>query len=226
MTNWAAETLKVYDHIRSETRPYSIMVDGHMLTVLPNGFSPKYFTDSEYFAQEIAKIAGGKSLLEIGTGTGIVAIFAALAGASRVVATDINPQAVNNAKLNAQQLNVDVEVLEGSLFDPIVADQKFDLIFWNHPFNKAEQEVDDMLLRAGFDHGYQGVKEYLRLGQQYLASGGKLLLGTGCFADRVEINAYAHECGYAAKEVCRKDFPIEHGADLILSYIVYEYTKE
>lgn len=224
MTDWAAETREVYDHIRSETKPYEIEVDGHTLTVLPNVFSPKYFTDSEYFAREIAKISECKSILEIGTGTGIVAVSAAMAGASLVVATDINPAAVENARINAKNQAIEVDVRLGSLFDPIAEDEKFDIIFWNHPFNKSEEEVDDILLRVGFDHDYRGVKQYLCEGHQHLVQGGKLLLGTGGFADREEINAFARECGYEVREVCRHDFPIEHGSDLMLSYIIYEYT--
>jgi len=225
MTDWASETKKIYDHIRSETTPYDIEVDGHTLTVLPNVFSPKYFTDSEYFAREIANISAGKSMLEIGTGTGIVAVFAAMSRAT-VVATDINSSAIENARLNAERLDVEVDVREGNLFDPIAGDEKFDLIFWNHPFNKSEEEVDDILLRAGFDHEYHGVKQYLREGHKYLSPGGKLLLGTGGFADREEINSFARECEYSIREVCRQEFPIEHGADLMLSYIIYEYTKD
>ncbi|MDG1897862.1 MAG: 50S ribosomal protein L11 methyltransferase [Fuerstiella sp.] len=43
----------------------------------------------------------GKSVLEIGTGSGIVSLCCSQAGASRIVATDINPWAVRNAVYNA-----------------------------------------------------------------------------------------------------------------------------
>lgn len=79
------------------------------------------------------------------------------------------------------------------------------------------------MLRAGFDYQYRGVKEYINRGRDFLEPGGKLLLGTGGFADLNEINSYAEQCGYHVQEIARKTFPIEHGSDLMLSYIIFEY---
>ncbi|MFH1978426.1 MAG: methyltransferase [Candidatus Aenigmatarchaeota archaeon] len=93
------EVIETYEKIKSEKKPYTIKILGKELTVLPNVFSPKYFTDSKYFAEEIPKIVKNKKLLEIGTGTGVVSIFCALSGAN-VTATDINPAAIKNCKMN------------------------------------------------------------------------------------------------------------------------------
>ena len=62
------------------------------LSVHPTGFYPRYFVSSERFANFIAQLdLRGKRVVDVGTGTGILAIAAAHAGSEIVIATDINP---------------------------------------------------------------------------------------------------------------------------------------
>ena len=58
----------------------------------------------------------GKSVLDHGTGTGVLAIFAKRRGASKVVAVDIDEKSVENAKENAALNQVEMEVLHTSAF--------------------------------------------------------------------------------------------------------------
>ncbi len=71
--------------------------------------------------------------LDLGTGLGVQAILAAH-HADHVIATDINPRALNFTELNAR-LNglANIEIRRGSLYEP-VADGRFDLIVSNPPF--------------------------------------------------------------------------------------------
>src|SRR5262249_61401984 len=65
-------------------------------------FPPKYFISSERFAEFLGTLDfSGKRVCEIGTGSGILALAAARAGAANVVATDINPNASLSANENA-----------------------------------------------------------------------------------------------------------------------------
>src|SRR2546423_2906735 len=76
---------------------------GFRLTVRPTVFHPKFFISSEKFAEFIDTLdLTGKRVAEIGTGTGILALAAARAGAKLVVATDINPNASLSANENAR----------------------------------------------------------------------------------------------------------------------------
>ena len=43
-------------------------------------------------------------------------------------------QAIKNIKLNADIHCLDISIKKGSVFDPIQINNRFDLIFWNHPF--------------------------------------------------------------------------------------------
>ena len=66
-------------------------------------------------------IHGGERIIDVGTGSGILAIAAALLGAGSVLAVDIDPDAVRVARENAEHNHVDnlVSVVEGNLLDRI-----------------------------------------------------------------------------------------------------------
>src|SRR2546427_12410993 len=84
-------------------RLYRITSNGFEIIVLPSVFHPKWHFTSEFFAEACAALIPGHgdcSVLEVGTGTGLVALSAARR-AKRVVAVDINPAAVKCAKINA-----------------------------------------------------------------------------------------------------------------------------
>lgn len=73
----------------------------------------------------------GDHVLDVGTGTGILAIGACRAGATSAVAVDTNSKAVENARENVERNEVSdcVTVLEGST--DVVPDVKFDVIVMN-----------------------------------------------------------------------------------------------
>ncbi|MGH2625705.1 MAG: 50S ribosomal protein L11 methyltransferase, partial [Anaerolineales bacterium] len=81
-----------------------------------------------------------KSVLDLGCGTGLFAIAAAKLGAREVWATDIDPQAVECARRNAELNQVKVVVKAGDLFDP-VRGRPFDLVITNPPQTPAPKEA-------------------------------------------------------------------------------------
>lgn len=72
------------------------------------------------------------SALDIGTGCGIQALYLAT-HADRVVATDLSERACAITRFNAALNGVDIDVRQGSLFEP-VRGESFDLIVSNPPF--------------------------------------------------------------------------------------------
>lgn len=60
----------------------------------------------------------GKNVLDHGTGTGVLAIFAKKMGARYVLAIDIDDKSVENAKENAALNNVDIDVRLGDTVPP------------------------------------------------------------------------------------------------------------
>lgn len=96
-------------------------------------FSPVRSEYVDLVAQApIPEIDGGAEVFDLGTGTGVLAAVLARRGAARVVATDINPRAVDNARENMQRLGLAdrVQVLEANLFPP----GKADLVVCNPPW--------------------------------------------------------------------------------------------
>lgn len=66
----------------------------------------------------------GRSVLDLGCGSGVAAIAAAMAGARRVIACDLDPWALQAARLNAADNGVELELL--SDFDEL--DDKVDVL--------------------------------------------------------------------------------------------------
>jgi len=108
-------------------------VEGFDLSVFPNVFHPKYFGSSSILARFVSSLdLHGKSFLDVGCGSGLVALCAARRGA-RVTAVDINPEAVRCTVSNAVRHKIEVEAHVSDLFSAL-RDTRFDVIAWNPPF--------------------------------------------------------------------------------------------
>jgi ribosomal protein L11 methyltransferase len=92
----------------------------------------------------------GKTVLDLGTGTGILAIGASRFGASRVVAIDNEPWTVENCRENAAVNDCkEIQVLLGDNLQEIT--EKFDLILANINLNILIRLMDEMLERLNAD---------------------------------------------------------------------------
>jgi release factor glutamine methyltransferase len=119
-----------YDDFRLER------VHGAPFVVMPSVFNPKVPRTGEFLASQIESrlVDSDAEVLDMGTGSGVCAIIAARY-ARRVVAVDINAEAVRCANLNAllNHLEHKIVVRHGDLFAPVPA-ERFDLILFNPPF--------------------------------------------------------------------------------------------
>ncbi len=163
---------------QSETFPHEIQQLGMPFVVFRNVFSPKYLPAAESFARALP-FRRGMHFLEIGPGIGVVAVAAALAGAERVVAIDINQDAVNNTRANFAKHGVEAraDARQGDLFSALRPGEKFDLIFWNVPFFHEAPPDLGLLERAISDPGYENTKRYMVEGQEHLRPSGRLTVG-------------------------------------------------
>lgn len=98
--------------------------------------------ETEILVAECSKLIkenGYKKVLDIGTGSGVIACELALVGAVEVVASDISAKALEKAKLNASRHGpLNIKFVESNLFSEIT--EKFDLIVSNPPYIPLEQK--------------------------------------------------------------------------------------
>ncbi len=100
------------------------------------------------FAHVIQDLGSG-SLLDVGTGPGSLALFAAARGASPVVGTDINGRALPMARLNARLNGLAAEFLEGDVFEP-VRGRRFRTVVAQPPYVLRPREIEEIqFLHAG-----------------------------------------------------------------------------
>src|SRR5436190_16037704 len=114
----------------------------------------------------------GKSVLDLGCGTGLFAVAAAKLGAAEVWATDVSPAAIDATRRNAERNGVDVVAKAGDLFEP-VAERTFDLIVTVPPQFPAPAGTRG----PGFG-GVDGLRYFesiLREAPEHLERGGELL---------------------------------------------------
>ena len=114
--------------------------------------------EDSYLLAENLLIKEGQSVLEIGTGSGIVAMYASKL-TDNITVTDINFDACRLAEKNFRDNGIEnIEILFGNLFEP-VENRKFDVILFNTPYLPTEDgEVLEDTINYAFDGGLNGRK--------------------------------------------------------------------
>lgn len=145
--------------------------------------------------------------LEIGTGTGLIAIIAARK-ARMVIATDVNPHALDCAVKNITiNKAYNVELRKGDLFEP-VEDEKFDLILFNTPYLPSDEDeaVDDEL-DAAWNGGFNGrevIDRFLAGVKDHLNPGGKVQLVQSSLTGNEKTLQKLEELGFKASITARE----------------------
>ena len=85
--------------------------------------------------------------IDLGTGTGRLAIGAAIMGASRVTGVDIDPKALQIARDNARNVSVNVEWVESPIEK---VDGSYDTVLMNPPFGTRTAHADLQFLDKAF----------------------------------------------------------------------------
>jgi release factor glutamine methyltransferase len=103
------------------------------LRVPPEVFHPGVFFSTPIFLSFLQKIDfQGKKTLDLGTGSGILGLFAAEQGAI-AFALDINPKAVETARQNALANNLSLQIWQSDLFEQVPA-TCFEIVLINPPY--------------------------------------------------------------------------------------------
>jgi SAM-dependent methyltransferase len=135
-----------------------------------------------------------KRALDVGTGTGVLAFVLARAEA-HVVATDLEPRAVESAREDAARLGLAdaVEVLRADLFP----EGRFDLVVSNPPW--LPDEARTPLERAVYDPGGAFLRRLVTGLPERLAPGGEAWIVISDLAERLGLRAEGHLAALAAQ---------------------------
>lgn len=126
--------------IRKDT-PRTIEANGLRLEIAPGVFDPLLFRSGVLLANVVRRMdLEGRSVLDLGCGSGIGAIVASLWGA-RVTATDVSRRAIGCTARNARAYAADLEVRRSDLFDNLV-NRRFDIILFNPPYFRGAPADD------------------------------------------------------------------------------------
>ncbi|WP_433014448.1 DUF7059 domain-containing protein [Kribbella sp. CA-294648] len=109
--------------------------------------------------------------LDLGTGCGIQALHLA-DRIGHIVATDVNPRALQLTRWTAALNRVELDVRDGSLYEPVEG-ERFDLIVSNPPYVIAPPAADERLTYR--ETGFAGdavVEQLVRQAPQHLTDGG------------------------------------------------------
>lgn len=180
-------------HIR-ETRQWCS--HGLDLTIPPGVFHPGIFFSTPIFLDFLASVDfTHKTALDVGTGSGALALYAAQKGA-RTTAIDINPLAVQAAQENARRMHLPVNCVESNLFQAL-SPTLFDLVLVNPPYYKKQP---DNLAENAFFAGEE-LEYFQRFFQEIRPFLGKnahiwMILSEDC--DWVFITNEAHKNGFSS----------------------------
>ena len=193
-----ADTVHVEFARLLELQPYTVVMDDLVITVDEDVFPP----DLGRCARNLAKVCAEyrpRRALDMGCGSGYLALALKQQGVPDVWALDAHEPAVACTKKNLEQ-NAHVGPISAAvsdLFDAVPESTEFDLVVFNQPFAPA---AGDGVCGCGSDGGYEITRRFLVEARSRLAPGGSAVMA---FSDRSDAEndpaVVARELGYETK---------------------------
>lgn len=145
-----------------------------------------------------SELRGGKKVLEIGTGTGILSLIASKK-AETVLGADISKKAVDLARKNAKANGIEnVEFRYSDLFKEV--EGEFDLIIFNPPYlPENEDRVPGEEQWSGGETGLETVEKFSKDCRKYLKDGGVILIVISSLTGLEETKELFEENGFRVK---------------------------
>lgn len=200
-----------YHFILKRRRTTVARVAGFRLTVRPTVFHPRYFLTSKFFANFLAGLdLNGKRVADVGTGSGILALAAARAGAANVIAIDINPNAAETAAENARAngLGTRVTAVASDLLSALTPLPIFDVILSSPPsFAGEPRDMADQAWHAGPD--YRDIASLFNEARDRLAPRGYLYVLLSTDSDLELLGNLIRQAGFQIRLVATRSIVIE-----------------
>lgn len=214
--HWAS-----YNFILTSKRTRTVTIGDLNLTVPPTVFHPGVFVTSKIFANYLRGTdLRGKAVAEVGTGSGVLALSAARAGARKVLALDINPNAAAAASENARANGL-ADIVEGrtsDLFSAAGKDELFDVIISSPPsFGGEPRDMSDRAWHAG--DGYRHIQPLFRQAYDHLKRDGEMFVLLSSDTNIALLENLARQAGFDWKLVMRKSIWVEE-------FLIFRSTKQ
>ncbi|MDE1865133.1 MAG: methyltransferase [Candidatus Micrarchaeota archaeon] len=180
--------------IRSAESSYTIKVLDKDILVLPKVFYPAIDT---VLLIKTVEVEATDVVLEPFSGTGAISIFIS-DRARKVVATDINPDAIENIRKNIQLHHKEdkVSAILANVFPD--STERFDLIVANPPY--TNNPAKDMVERSMWDKNHEALRFFLANAPRHLSEKGRIFCSWSNFGDFDFFERTAREAGYTMQK--------------------------
>jgi|SRR3989344_6192690 len=154
--------------------------------------------DSYLLQKHIKDYVKNKSVLDLGTGSGILAEEALKHQARPVMASDISPEVIKHLK-NKFKHNKNVKIIKSNLFSNIK--HKFDTIIFNPPYLPQDEREDkeSQQVTTGGKQGDEIILKFLKQAKSHLNNGGTILLVISSLTPKNKINFLLKKLNYKSR---------------------------
>jgi len=169
--------------------------------------------EDTFLAADYLVVNDYDTVLDMGTGCGILAVLAAQK-AKKVVAVDANPYAIRCVRRNAEINKVaeKIDIRKGDLFQPIRRGEKFSLIVFNAPYLPTGSREERSWLGKSWSGGPTGrhlIDRFIKEAPQYLTRKGRILLVQSSLANIDATIRKFREVSLQAKVIAQKKVAFE-----------------
>ncbi len=164
--------------------PKKVYFGDHVFLVDEHVYEP---AEDTFLIAENMRVEEDDTVLDMGTGCGILAVLAA-EKAKSVLAVDLNPYAIQCAVKNAENNGVKekIEFRHGDLFQPIKQNEHFSLILFNAPYLPSEPDEEKSWIGkawAGGPNGRKIIERFVVDAPEFLAEGGRIQVVQSSLSD-------------------------------------------
>ena len=186
------------DNIFGYTEFYGLRFDVNKKVLTPR-------METEILVEQVLKnIKKKDKVLDVGTGSGAIAVTLAKFSDASLTALDVSRQALQVAIGNAKKHNVKVEFIESNLFENLKKRRKFDIIVSNPPYIPTKdianldvnvRECDPKLALDGGEDGLSFYREITNESVKHLYKNGMLFYEVGK-GQAGAVKKLMKECGF------------------------------
>lgn len=154
--------------------------------------------DSFLLESIISKYANNKVVLDVGTGSGILAYKSKKSGAKSVLAIDLNKEAVASVKSR------NIKAIQSNLFQKVVG--KFDLIICNPPYLPEDkmEDKESKTITTGGKKGDEFILKFLKQSIKHIKKDGIILLLVSSLTPSERINHLMQSLNLSHKVIASK----------------------